>query len=110
VGTTVNLHRFRHAAATSLAYHDPPAFWKPESKNGSDMLDTIGPGQIFLAESAYDSDALRQALADRGAWANIKPMPATHQNPRLQPAALSPRPVHPTRSSHQARDSAGRSP
>ncbi len=25
--------------------------------------------------AAYDSDALRESLAQRGAWANIKPMP-----------------------------------
>ncbi len=32
-------------------------------------------GQILLADRAYDSDALRQRLDARGAWANIKPMP-----------------------------------
>jgi transposase len=31
--------------------------------------------QVLLADRAYDSDALRQTLAERGAWANIKPMP-----------------------------------
>ena len=31
-------------------------------------------GQILLADSAYDSDALRHSLAARGAWANIKPL------------------------------------
>jgi transposase len=30
---------------------------------------------ILLADRAYDSDALRKALADQGAWANVKPMP-----------------------------------
>jgi transposase len=39
------------------------------------MLGSIGPGDILLADRAYDSDALRQTLADRGAWANVKPMP-----------------------------------
>jgi transposase len=31
--------------------------------------------RILLADRAYDSDALRQSLAERGAWANVKPMP-----------------------------------
>ncbi|MDF2809605.1 MAG: family transposase [Microvirga sp.] len=31
----------------------------------------IGPGQILLADRAYDSDSLRETLAERGAWANI---------------------------------------
>lgn len=39
------------------------------------MLGNIGEGQILLADRAYDSDALRQDLANRGAWANVKPMP-----------------------------------
>ena len=38
------------------------------------MLGQLGAGQILLADRAYDSDALRQRLADRGAWANIKPI------------------------------------
>jgi transposase len=39
------------------------------------MLDSLEEGQILLADRAYDSDKLRSALAERGAWANVKPMP-----------------------------------
>ena len=39
------------------------------------MLADLGKGEILLADRAYDSDALRDRYADRGAWANIKPMP-----------------------------------
>ena len=46
-----------------------------DGKSAADMLEGIGAGQILLADRAYDSDALRQALATRGAWGNIKPMP-----------------------------------
>ncbi len=46
-----------------------------DGRSAHDMLDTVRPGQVLLADRAYDSDALRQALAERGAWANIKPMP-----------------------------------
>ena len=38
-----------------------------DGKSAADMLDDIGPGQILLADRAYDSDALRRALADQGA-------------------------------------------
>ena len=38
------------------------------------MLGSIAEGQILLADRAYDSDALRQSLAARGAFANIKPL------------------------------------
>lgn len=39
------------------------------------MLESVGAGQTLLADRAYDSDALREALAARGATANVKPMP-----------------------------------
>ena len=39
------------------------------------MLDGLGEGQILLADRGYDSDALRERLASRGEWGNIKPMP-----------------------------------
>jgi transposase len=46
-----------------------------DGRSAQDMLDSVGPGQILLADRAYDSDALRDALATRRAKANIKPMP-----------------------------------
>jgi transposase len=46
-----------------------------DGRSAADLLDSIGQGQILLADRAYDSDALRTEMAARGAWANIKPMP-----------------------------------
>ncbi len=46
-----------------------------DGRSAADMLGAIGKGQILLADRAYDSDALRQDVARRGGWANIKPMP-----------------------------------
>ncbi len=46
-----------------------------DGKSAQDMMGTVGSGQILLADRAYDSDALRFSLAQRGAWANVKPMP-----------------------------------
>lgn len=45
-----------------------------DGRSAVDMLETIGDDQILLADRAYDSNALRQSLAERGAWANIKPL------------------------------------
>ena len=50
-----------------------------------DMLDDIGAEQILLADRAYDSDALRQTLASRGAWACVKPMPGRVNIPAFSP-------------------------
>lgn len=52
-----------------------------DGRSTEDMLDDLGPGQILLADSAYDSDAMRQRLAARGAWANVKPMPTRRNIP-----------------------------
>ena len=46
-----------------------------DGKSAQDLLMRLEPGQILLADRAYDSDALRQDVASQGAWANIKPMP-----------------------------------
>jgi transposase len=46
-----------------------------DGRSAADMLDGIGNGQVLLADRAYDSDGLRNSLKERGAWANVKPMP-----------------------------------
>jgi transposase len=45
------------------------------------MVGTVGHEQILLADRAYDSDALRHGLKERGAWANIKPKSNRKQAP-----------------------------
>ncbi len=40
------------------------------------MLDAVEPGNVLLADKAYDSDALRDKMAGRGAWANVRAMPS----------------------------------
>jgi len=46
-----------------------------DGRTAVDMLASLGQGDILLGDAAYDSDALRQDLAARGAWACVKPMP-----------------------------------
>ena len=53
------------------------------------MLDSLMPGSILLADRAYDADKLRAAITDRGAFANIPPMPPTPPEIRVQSIALS---------------------
>jgi transposase len=45
-----------------------------DGRSAADMLDGVGAGQILIADRAYDSDLLRQTMAARGAWANIRPL------------------------------------
>jgi transposase len=56
-----------------------------DGRSAADMLGEIGPDQTLLADRAYDSDVLRQTLADRGAWACVKPMPHRVNIPAFSP-------------------------
>jgi transposase len=52
-----------------------------DGRSAEDMLGGIGEGQILIADRAYDSDRLRDDLAGRGAWANVRPMPRRKRCP-----------------------------
>ena len=56
-----------------------------DGKSAIDLLQSMRDGQILLADRAYDSDALRQSLAGRGAWANIKPTSRRVNVPAFSP-------------------------
>ncbi len=56
-----------------------------DGRSAADLLDTVQTGQILLADRSYDSDALRKKMAERGAWANIKPMPNRVNVPSFSP-------------------------
>jgi transposase len=56
-----------------------------DGRSSADMLDTVGDGQILIADRAYDNDALRTAMAGRGAWANIKPLSRRVNVPPFSP-------------------------
>jgi transposase len=45
-----------------------------DGRSAEDMLTGLAEGQILLGDAAYDCDATRQTLQERGAWANIKPL------------------------------------
>jgi transposase len=46
-----------------------------DGRSAADMFGTVPAGQTLLADRAYDSDALHEALAARGAFANVRLMP-----------------------------------
>jgi transposase len=45
-----------------------------DGRSAEGMLEGLTAGQVLLADRAYDSDQLRQTMAARGAWANVKPL------------------------------------
>ena len=56
-----------------------------DGRSAADMLDHLRPGQILLADRAYDSNALRETITAQAVWANIRPM-----EHRLDPPVFSP--------------------
>ena len=46
-----------------------------DGRSAQDMLGTVGRGDVLVADRAYDSNALRDTLAARGARANVRAMP-----------------------------------
>ncbi len=46
-----------------------------------ELLCDVQAGSMVLADRAYDADAIRQRIADKGAWANIPPMPQRRFKP-----------------------------
>jgi transposase len=73
-GLTTKIHAEVDAAGLPIALKLTPG-QAHDGRSAEDMLDTVTEGDILLADRAYESDALRNRMAARGAWANIKPMP-----------------------------------
>ena len=79
-GLTTKIHALVDARGLPIALKLTPG-QAHDGKSASDMLGTLGEGDVLLADRAYDSDALRTEMAARGAWANIKPMPGRLRRP-----------------------------
>ena len=59
-----------------------------DGRSAADMFETLGSGQILLADRVYDSDSLRQSLKERGALGPHPPHDQPCEYPRLQSMAL----------------------
>ena len=73
-GLTTKLHALVDAKGLPIALK-LTAGQAHDGRSAEDMFDTVRAGTIVLADRAYDSNALRERLAGRGAWANIRAMP-----------------------------------
>ena len=79
-GLTTKIHALVDAEGLPIALK-PTAGQAHDGRSAQDMFDTVGEGDILLADRAYDSDALRIEMAARGAWANIRAMPNRKRRP-----------------------------
>jgi transposase len=79
-GLTTKIHALVDAEGMPIALK-LTAGQAHDGHSAQDMFDTVGEGDILLADRAYDSDALRIEMAARGAWANIRAMPNRKRRP-----------------------------
>jgi transposase len=52
-----------------------------DGRSAEDLLGHVKAGDILLADTAYDSDGLRESLEARRAWGNIALMPTRKRRP-----------------------------
>jgi transposase len=83
-GLTTKIHAAVDANGLPIAIV-PTEGQAHDGRSAAGLLDALEPGQILLADRAYDNNALREAVQARGAWANIKPL-----SRRIDPPAFSP--------------------
>ena len=79
-GLTTKIHVLVYANGLPILLKIMPG----QANNGrcaADMFDSLEAGDVLLADRAYDSDALRAAMQERGVMANIKPMPGRVHHP-----------------------------
>ncbi|WP_371744825.1 IS5 family transposase [Nordella sp. HKS 07] len=79
-GLTTKIHALVDARGLPIALKLTPG-QAHDGRSAAGMRDTLGGGDVLLADRAHDSDALRLEMAARGAWANIKPMPGRKRRP-----------------------------
>jgi transposase len=46
-----------------------------DGRNALSFLERIGPGEVLLADRAYDNDLIRQTVADQGGWSRARSAP-----------------------------------
>lgn len=81
-GLTTKIHVITDARGLPITLK-PTAGQAHDGRSADDMLGTVGPGQTLLADAAYDSNPLRDHLADIGAKAVIRPIPRRSAPPPL---------------------------
>lgn len=79
-GLTTKIHALVDARGLPIVLKLTPG-QAHDGRSAADMLQTLGKGDVLLADRAYDSDTLRLEMQARGAWANIKPMPGRKRRP-----------------------------
>lgn len=79
-GLTTKIHALVDANGLPILLKITPG-QAHDGRSAADMFGSLTPGDILLADRAYDSDALRSEMAGRGVRANIRAMPQRARKP-----------------------------
>jgi transposase len=79
-GLTTKIHALVDANGLPILLKITPG-QAHDGRSAADMLDSLAAGDVLLADRAYDSDALRAKMADRGVCVNVRPMPQRLRKP-----------------------------
>jgi transposase len=79
-GLTTKIHALVDANGLPILLKITPG-QAHDGRSAADMLESLVAGDVLLADRAYDSDALRAQMADRGVCANVRPMPQRLRKP-----------------------------
>ncbi len=73
-GLTTKIHALVDANGLPILLKITPG-QAHDGRSAADMFDSLHPGNVLLADRAYDSDALHTEMAERGVVANVRLMP-----------------------------------
>jgi transposase len=79
-GLTTKIHALVDANGLPILLKITPG-QAHDGRSAADMFGSLTAGDVLLADRAYDSDALRAEMAERGVWANVRAMPQRLQKP-----------------------------
>ena len=72
-----------------------------DGMSARDMLDGLDAGMTLIADRAYGANWLREAMAERGVWANVRPLatrksifPSTDNATRWRDSSTSSKSLH----------------
>lgn len=81
-GLTTKIHALVDANSLPILLKIAPSH-AHDGRSAADMFDSLGAGDILLADRAYGSDALRAEMEERGVFANVRLMPQRVHKPPL---------------------------
>jgi transposase len=79
-GLTTKIHALVDANGLPIVLKITPG-QAHDGRSAADMFESLTPGDVLLADRAYDSNALRAVMAERGVWANVRAMPQRVRQP-----------------------------